>query len=154
TAIATDTHTYSYEWVLAAALTVAHELSGDPRFERGGRIVLLQQNSPEYVASFYGVLLAGGVAVPLPPDIDPERLKRILVETDATHVLSQPRVIFRRSDLRGMDAALRPIPSPVAWERPLAWNEGPPLSSMTNDPSQLAAIFFTSGSSGLPKGVM
>lgn len=138
----------SYAEVLTAACAVRDRLRSDSRFATASRVAILLPNSLEYVASFYGVLLAGGVSVPLPPDIESNRLEAILESTDASHLLTSPPVVARRSDLRGR---------PVLSLRP-SEPSGDPIEAPTvdSDPelANLAAIFFTAGSSGVPKGVM
>ena len=40
----------------------------------GDRVILALQNSTEFIAAYFGVLEAGGVAVPLPPGARSDRL--------------------------------------------------------------------------------
>lgn len=138
----------TYAEVLSAACAVRDRLRGDFRFETNARVALLLPNSLEYIASFYGVLLSGGIVVPLPPDVESSRLEAILESTAATHLLTAPPVVARRSDLRGRTVqTFRPSePSSLPVE----------ATSAASDPelADLAAIFFTAGSSGTPKGVM
>ncbi|MDO8943092.1 MAG: long-chain fatty acid--CoA ligase, partial [Desulfobacterales bacterium] len=138
----------TYAEVLTAACSVRDRLRSDSRFEIAARVALLLPNSLEYIASFYGVLLAGGIVVPLSPDIESGRLETILESTAATHLLTAPSVIARRSGFRGqLIQPFRPSePSGIPINAPSVASE-PELA-------ELAAIFFTAGSSGTPKGVM
>ena len=54
---------------------------------RGGRVVLLLENSLEYVASYYGILKAAGVVVPLSPELKAENLAPILEELEADVII-------------------------------------------------------------------
>jgi acyl-CoA synthetase (AMP-forming)/AMP-acid ligase II len=56
----------SYEWIRAAAASVCEYLRSHPKFRSGALVGLALENSPEYLAAYYGVLLADGVVVPVP----------------------------------------------------------------------------------------
>ena len=58
---------------------------------RGDRVVLLLENSLEYVISYYGVLMSGAVAVPLSPDLKPDGLSPLLAELEPKVVISSYR---------------------------------------------------------------
>jgi acyl-CoA synthetase (AMP-forming)/AMP-acid ligase II len=112
------------------------------------RVVSLLPNSPEYAAVFYGVLLAGGVIVPLPPRIEAGTLAAILESTTAGLLIVDDRVLRSRPDLRDkpvetLSLQPRAVPADVI-----------PLDQGADSGSALAAIFFTGGSSGTPRGVM
>ena len=141
-------------WLLAGGLA------------RGDRVVLLLENSLQYVASYYGVLKAGGVAVPLNSELKSDSLAGVLREL-------QPRVVIscRKSEalLRGVDPDRLQIPLMVLKDPGLSWGsqrcrvasweelvgEGaaadPEIAVGAGD---LASIIYTSGSTGKPKGVM
>ena len=54
----------------------------------GDRVVLLLENSLQYVASYYGALKAGGVAVPLNCELKSEALAGILEQLQPAAVVS------------------------------------------------------------------
>ncbi|MGE5193645.1 MAG: class I adenylate-forming enzyme family protein [Deltaproteobacteria bacterium] len=147
-AVTTAAGEWTYGRLISAVRAVASRLAGHSNFHRGGRVVLLLPNSPEYVAVFYGVLLAGGVIVPLPPKTEAGVLQKIIESTEATVIVTRANVVQSRADLNGLPAEvldLAPI-SPV----------GPPQATSFDETTgdELAAIFFTAGSTGIPKGVM
>src|SRR5690349_3420989 len=76
-AIETEKSTFTYGWLLRAAESVRRYLCSRPDFAPGARVALKLANSPEYVAAYYGTLLADGVVVPLPVALEPMRLKQI-----------------------------------------------------------------------------
>src|SRR3954467_15157301 len=55
---------WSYEQLVRVAHGFAHELK-ERGIERGERVLLCGENSPEWVAAFWGCLLRGAVVVPL-----------------------------------------------------------------------------------------
>ena len=115
-----------------------------------GRDVLvpvMMERRPELVVALLGVLKAGGAYVPLDADLPTERLRRILQETRAKVVLTQP----------ALHPALRAASTPDALHlldadlQPDAPAELPHDACAADD---LGLVIFTSGSTGQPKGVM
>jgi len=145
TAVVTPGGEYSYNHLATAIQQVAEELTHRSDFSPGDRVAILLDNGLEYLAAFYGVLLAGGVATPLPPAIETYRLGRIVSSCDIRVVMSSGRILKRRKTVAENITAVE-----------LLLEEK--LQSAVTGPSGLnsglAMILFTSGSSGEPKGVM
>lgn len=131
----------------------------------GDRVVLIAENSPQYAAVFYGVLLAGAVVVPLNASARLRDFTNWLQHSGArlafvdfvpreTHKLPEAALeatlcaVNRRADM----------PTPLQgdmpdWDSVLAANR---LDEIPNNPAEkdLACILYTSGTTGNPKGVM
>ena len=138
---------FSYDAIERASHEVASFLRRKQNLEPEARVGLLFSNSPEYLAAFYGTLLAGCTVVPLPPDIEPGRLSRIVLACGMEVILSTPRILRQRCDTlpgRIQTVDLRPTTS-----RRLPLVELPTINGR-----RPSVIMFTSGSSGEPKGVM
>ncbi len=129
------------------ALAVAYYLLEHPEFHSGDRIALMVENGPEFVAAYYGILTAGGVVVPLPTQVEWNRLERIAELCQINRILSSEQTVKRRVELDPDGCAHLDlnacVPHCVPHSKPLRI-EG----------ESLAMIMFTSGSSGDPKGVM
>src|SRR5215831_6705554 len=99
-AVAANRDVFSYDWIRRAANCVGGCLRARLRHVLGARVALQLSNSPEYLAAFYGALLADCVVVPLPISLEEQRRRKILE-------LSQPGVLITRlSDLSSQE--LRP----------------------------------------------
>src|SRR3981081_129421 len=87
-AVATKAGDFSYGWLRRAADGVRRYLCGRPGHAAGARVALQLANSPEYLAAFYGTLLADGVVVPLPVGLERRRRQEI-------HALCRPHAPMR-----------------------------------------------------------
>ena len=144
-ALASEEGVWSYGSLLESARAVRNRLFEDGSFAPGDRVLLLLPNGPEYIAGFFGTLMAGGVAVPVPPDAESQRLQHILQTCEIRQVLTTEGVLRRRKGLSfGQVTQLAQQSESAA---------GADSSSLAGG-NALAAIFFTSGSTGEPKGVM
>ena len=130
------------------------------------RVIILLENSLEYVASYYGILKAGAVAVPLTTDIKPDGLQYLTGQVEPEVIISSAR--FERilkevePDLSGIRGLVLKTPKrdwrsssfqTVKWEDLLHADNLPDPDIPISD-KDLASIIYTSGSSGRPKGVM
>ena len=144
-AVTTRRESYTYRALQQAALAVAARISQVDGYIPGTPVILIAPNSFEYIASFYGIMLAGAVVVPLPPTVEQESLARIIESTDASVIISTQAASRR---LNAGDSMLMEV-STAQESHDSFLDIG--LNRCIDD---LAAIFFTSGSTGTPKGVM
>lgn len=133
---------------------------------RGDRVCLLMPKSPMAIVAILGVLKADAIYVPLDPEAPVARLERMIAACDDRWILASGAVgpalralqaipRLSRSTAVGWLGA-RPISDGVRHEfvrNDLATRAGkcPPAR---NTPNDAAHILFTSGSTGMPKGVV
>ncbi|MBI4730160.1 MAG: long-chain fatty acid--CoA ligase, partial [Acidobacteria bacterium] len=125
----------------------------------GDRVALLVHNSPEFVYAYYGILRAGGVAVPLNIGFTAEEISFILSDAEARVVIAAAPLV---GALAGVGSVLPMLEHVVVcgaaptgamtWEQMVARGGEPP--SVKTGPDDLAALPYTSGTTGKPKGAM
>ena len=136
---------YSYGELDNAAFSVAaylHRISAI----KGDRVILIAENSFFWVAAYLGIMRAGCACVPLVPTLPHEILDYILETTGATVVFADGRVALQNKasfkNCHVVTAALLPGSREYCGKLP-------PVEA-----TDLAALMFTSGSTGQPRGVM
>jgi len=121
----------------------------------GERALLLYPPGLEFIAAFFGCLYAGVVAVPVYPPRKNRSLQRIqaIAEDAQARVALTTQAVIRRVEplidetphlkqLRWLATCDVPLQMEDRWQKP-------PITSET-----LAFLQYTSGSTGMPKGVM
>jgi long-chain acyl-CoA synthetase len=162
TAVVFEDTRASYSQIEARANGFASWLAANGT-RKGDRVVLLLENSPDYIVGYYGALKAGAVSVPLSPDFKADALKPLLDEVEPSAIVSSARCEQALKELwpvsapsAGLILKSPKLQWPAAafdWEDVSAAGE-PVVIDAAVAPSDLASIIYTSGSSGKPKGVM
>jgi surfactin family lipopeptide synthetase A len=110
-------------------------------------VALCLDRSLEMIIAILGILKAGGAYVPLDPAYPRERLEYMLDNCGASVLLTQEHLPWFRQTDRGVRVLLLDKDwDVIAKESTLA-------HAADLAPSNLAYIFYTSGSTGVPKGV-
>ncbi|CAJ5155011.1 syringomycin synthetase [Burkholderia pseudomallei] len=144
----------SYAELNARANRLAHYLQG--RGVGPGRLVALcAERGIEMVVGLLAILKAGGAYVPLDPSHPPERLRRMLDDTNPVAVLVDDIGADALASFESHVAARSPrvhLSRDIAQWR--ACNPANPPTPRERAARRLAYVIYTSGSSGEPKGVM
>ncbi|WP_432187327.1 non-ribosomal peptide synthetase [Streptomyces sp. Tue6028] len=117
---------------------------------REGVVAVVTERNLDWLAAVIAVFKAGGVYLPVEPHFPAERIAAMLSRAECRLVLTEP------GSTTMLDRALDTLPGAervlvaTAYEEDHADNDpGLPVR-----PDQLAYIYFTSGSTGEPKGAM
>ena len=107
---------------------------------KGDKVMLWGENRPEWIACYWGIQLAGAIAVPIDFRSSPEFAGRIRDIVGAAVVLAGDDV----------------DPGPMAvWKlAELDWDADGPIPGVAVEPDDIAQIVFTSGATADPKGVV
>jgi fatty-acyl-CoA synthase len=160
---------YRKLWDEACAVARALIASGTGK---GTRVGILMTNRPEFIAATFGTSLAGGVATPLSTFSTPAELDHLLRASGVSVLLMERQVLKRdfAQIVLEMEPGRLPFLNHIACigdavGRVIGWGEflgrGKDVAPMqvdaraaSNMPSDPGALFFSSGSTALPKGVL
>jgi long-chain acyl-CoA synthetase len=109
----------------------------------GQAVGVMLPNGADIVAALFGIWFAGGVYVPLNPRLSPDELAHVIT-------VDRPAAIVARPDdaARVTDVPVVLAPGDGTWDAP-----GPLDTEAPTSPDGVAAISFTSGTTGRPKPV-
>lgn len=152
-AIHASARTVSWAELRAEASRIAHVLVDDMGLVPGNRVLLHGANSIELIAGWYGVILAGGVAVMTMPMLRAGEIAKVIAKGQVSHALCDAALAAAVREA----AALQPVLGAI-----LCWGEGGDLAhAMAVRPDwfqaadtardDVALLAFTSGTTGEPK---
>jgi long-chain acyl-CoA synthetase len=132
---------------LAAALRDRFALAA------GERVALVLENRADYIEALAGIWWAGLAAVPVNAKLHPRELGWILADSEAALCVTSPKLAATVADAATDAPALREIleVGGTAWDA-LVGHEPAELAAVAAD--ELAWLFYTSGTTGRPKGAM
>lgn len=123
----------------------------------GDRVVLLVPNSPRFPAVYYGVLALGAVVVPMNAQSRAAEVEFVLRDCDARALICEGTALEQgapAASAAGIElfTVADDHSSGIDLDAPHA---GPPIGDYAEvAPDDLAAILYTSGTTGRPKGAM
>jgi long-chain acyl-CoA synthetase len=158
----------SYEGFARAAIALAHRFAADG-VGKGDRVAIVMRNLPEWPVAFYATMLLGAIATPLNAwwtgseleygltdsaakllVVDGERYARLADHLDACPELRRVYVARGTADHRLAQPLEAVLGAPNGW----ASLPEAPLPAVDLQPEDDATIFYTSGTTGKPKGAL
>ena len=114
----------------------------------GARIAIASENRPEIVELMFAVWAAQCAVVPINYKLHPREMAQILEDARVSQVFASPKIASQLAST--VDVPLEAIGTD-AYRR---WLSAEPSTPPATDPSTLAWLFYTSGTTGRSKGVM
>ena len=153
---ADGTRTYAELDTRADAATAALQ---DLGVQPGDRVAFVLGTTPTFVEAAAAVLRAGATMVPLLPGLAPDELRFALVDSGAKVAVLGPErgaeVVALRGELPQVEHLITvdgSIDGSLVWEELLDAAGTPSLGE--REPDDLAALVYTSGTTGRPRGAM
>ena len=133
--------------------------------DKGDRVAILHQNNHQFIETYFAVAHMGAILVPLNIRLSPRELSFILEDSGAALLISSRRFGPQITALKEIGAGLRHIiwtgsgetPTPYAsvdYEEILEEGSASPPPSPVISDDDIAHLYYTSGTTGRPKGVI
>lgn len=138
----------------------------------GDKVAIWSPNAPEWIIAFLGLVRLGAVAVPIDPGASKENLNYILEQSESTALVISggvdPQKFWRlaaeaRNGIPTLNHIVAmpgdPLSETISWQNLLSGGERYPREDLRAvadavTPEDPMAIMYTSGTTGLPKGVV
>ncbi|MBD9395299.1 AMP-binding protein [Acidovorax sp. ACV01] len=141
---------WSYRDLGARAAALAGYLRAQCGVAPGDRVAIYAANAPEYLEALHAIVWAGAVSVPVNYKLHAKELAYVLADSGARVVLASQVLAPAAREAGAMDAGLLVFGSD-AYRAAVAHA---PMEVCDRAPEDVASLFYTSGTTGRPKGVM
>jgi 4-coumarate--CoA ligase len=146
--------TLTYAGLAGAARSFAGGLTAQG-FGKGDVLALMSPNIPEYAVIFHGVALVGGVITTINPTYTHQEVHKQLVDSGATILVTVPMFLEVASE-GAKDTSVREtyVLGEAEGVRPITELFGAPVGQTPVTADDLVALPYSSGTTGVNKGVM
>ncbi|MBX9721781.1 MAG: AMP-binding protein [Candidatus Obscuribacterales bacterium] len=123
--------------------------------KKGQRVIIAAPNSIDWIISCLSVIYAGGTAVPVDLHLDDESLNHIVFDSDVHWIFTSKEGAVKIRELcprrHFKMLILDDATDGMSWTKLLSEREE--LVAAEAEPEDAAILFYTSGTTGMPKGV-
>ena len=141
----------SYAGLLSQSQKIVAHLQSHSGVKPGDRVGLWLKNCPEFVASVFGILGAGAVVVPINNFLKPAEVAFILKDSGAKGVISDASLAEAQAQVATLLPGLKILSAENIGNSQIPVADFKPVE---RDEADLAALLYTSGTTGHPKGAM
>lgn len=149
---------YTWGQVVGEARRVAAHLQAQG-WPPGSRVAILSKNCAHWIMADFAIWIAGYVSVPIYPTLAGDSVRQILEHSEAVacvvgkvdgYELIQPSI---PDHVYCIATPVSPKTAYVQWDD-IVLNTAPLMAEPVRSADELATIVYTSGTTGMPKGVM
>lgn len=133
---------YTYEDLTRIAYQRASQLK-EMGIQPQDRVMLLLPNSPDFIFWYFAILHLGGIVVPLHISLGIDEIQTVMTDCTASLIITHSE----RKDL------LNHFRLVLITEEVMSTRESRLFSPLSYQEEDVAAILYTSGTTGIPKGV-
>jgi acyl-CoA synthetase (AMP-forming)/AMP-acid ligase II len=151
-ALADGEHVHAtWETFAASVANVAGSLRNEYGLTPGDRVAIVMRNRPEYLEALYGIWHAGLVAVPVNARLHRDEIAYVLEHSESALVITDDDHTEEVGSLVGVVGSLQAVVTAPSdhWRR---LTTATPMPITDCQPDDAAWLFYTSGTTGRPKG--
>ena len=132
---------------------------------KGNKVAILHPNCHFFLESYYGIAQVGAVSVPVNYRLSPNEISYILKDSESKMLIADPTFQKQVESIREENRELVNVlwtregvsgrrPQDLSYEEALGRVDGRALPEIQMEDEEIAQIYYTSGTTGRPKGVM
>jgi acyl-CoA synthetase (AMP-forming)/AMP-acid ligase II len=144
----------NYESLARRCASLAAGLTGRLGLKRGDHVAVIMKNCPQYLEVLFGLWYAGLTAVPINAKLHPNEFAYILDHSNSKACFTTPDLVEKVVPLAADVGDLETIISTGEKDYDRLFSRSGPGSPEDLSPDDVAWLFYTSGTTGRPKGAM
>ncbi|NQU04700.1 MAG: AMP-binding protein, partial [Calditrichaeota bacterium] len=128
---------------------------------KGDRVAILSENRPEWAETYLGIQVAGGVVVPVDSMMPPVGIRHIISDSKARILLGSAKFLKDMAEMEKIATLEKSVcfddecvEDSIPFDMIIQIGKGNKTEFRKRELDELAAILYTSGTTGHSKGVM